>query len=222
MRTSNSIIDQSQSDFEFDRWSRLFAGPSLYYGHDPGPVARRAVRYHRPMRPGGGSALDAGSGEGQDLLFLWEQGYQATGVEWTPDGLAKTRRLLGAATSQVRLVQEDLRDWRSDERFDLVIAVNSVQFLGAEAPDTLLKLASAVAPGGVIGLSVFAREDPSHPALHGSIYRWTLDEILFLFRDWHLLEAACLYQWGAAGKQAFVTLIAGRPGEPSSTPKAGK
>jgi len=204
----------TESDFEFDRWSRLFAGPSFYYGHGPGPVARRAVRYHRPLRPRGGTALDAGSGEGQDLQFLVEQGYRATGVEWTPEGVAKTRRMLGTGAAEVRLVQEDLRIWTPQERFDLVIAVNSVQFLGAGAPDVLSKLAGTVAPGGVIGLSVFAREDPLQPKLDGSIFRWTLDEILEAFRDWHPFEAALLYQWGAAGRQPFVTLIAGRLGGP--------
>ena len=206
-------MDSPQSDREFERWSRLFAGPSYYYGRDPGPVARRAVRYHRPLRPRGGTALDAGCGEGQDLLFLHEQGYEPTGVEWTPEGLAKTRQLLASHASPVRLIQESLRSWAPEEQFDLVLAVNSVQFLGSDAPAVLSKLAATVAPGGVIGLSVFAREDAAHPPWEGSIYRWTLDEILFLFRDWHPFEAALLYQWGVGGRQPFVTLIAGRPSE---------
>ena len=68
---------------EYQRWSAVFAGDDYYYGSEPGPVARRAVRYHRRYRPRGGTALDAGCGEGQDLAFLAEQGYVATGVEFT-------------------------------------------------------------------------------------------------------------------------------------------
>src|SRR2546423_195422 len=63
------------SGSEFQRWSAVYAGDQYYYGSEPGPVARRAVRYHRQYRPRGGTALDAGCGEGQDLAFLAERGY---------------------------------------------------------------------------------------------------------------------------------------------------
>ncbi|HEU4753709.1 MAG TPA: class I SAM-dependent methyltransferase, partial [Armatimonadota bacterium] len=85
---------QSRVDAELDRWTRLFSGAEYFYGQDAGPVARRAVRYHRAYRPGGGRALDAGCGEGQDLAFLAERGYEATGIEFTAPGAEKARRLL--------------------------------------------------------------------------------------------------------------------------------
>lgn len=202
--------DEATADPEFHRWSRLFAGPSFYYGHGPGPVARRAVRYHRPLLPRGGTALDAGSGEGQDLAYLCEQGYAVTGIEWTPEGAAKSRRMLASSKTPAKLVERDLREWHTNEQFDLVLAVNSLQFLGSEAPTVLRKLMDLVAPGGVFGLSVFAREETENEPLHGTLYYWTLDEILASFVNWQPLEAASLWQWGAGGKQPFVTLIAAK------------
>ncbi len=193
---------------ELKRWSRLFSTSDFYYGADPGPVARRAVRYHRPLQPRGERALDAGCGEGQDTVFLAESGYDVTGVEWTGEGLAKARRLLAEKEQQAQLIQGDLREWDTGERFDLVLCVNSLQFLGAEAPATLDKLKSWVAPGGVLGLSVFGREDEAQNPLDGTIYRWTLDEILANFSTWQPFEAARLWQWSASGPQPFITLIA--------------
>ena len=76
---------------EFQRWSAIYAGEEYYYGSEPGPVARRAVRYHRQYRPRGGTALDAGCGEGQDLAFLAARGYVATGVEFTVVSLSEPR-----------------------------------------------------------------------------------------------------------------------------------
>jgi SAM-dependent methyltransferase len=195
---------------EFERWSRLFSAPHFYYGYDPGPVARRAVRYHRPLQTKGGNALDIGCGEGQDVAFLVDCDYEVTGVEWTPQGLDKTRRLLAEKDSVARLIQADFREWNTTERFDLVLSINSLQFLGAEAPAALEKVSDLVAPGGVIGISVFARENPDDAPLEGSIYRWTLDEILANFQDWQPFEATQLWQWGATGPQPFVTLIAAR------------
>ncbi|PQV63155.1 Methyltransferase domain-containing protein [Abditibacterium utsteinense] len=193
---------------EFKRWSQLFASPDFYYGTAPGPVARRAVRYHRPLQTLGGTALDAGSGEGQDTRFLAECNYDVTAVEWTSEGVEKSRRLLSEKNLTADLVQADLRFWNTQKRFDLVISINSLQFLGSDAPAALEKLKSVVAPGGVLGISVFGRENAGENPLDGEIYRWTLDEILANFSGWQPFEAARLWQWGASGPQPFVTLIA--------------
>src|SRR5260370_36179993 len=94
------------SGSECDRWSAIYAGDEFYYGSEPGPLARRAVRYHRQYRARGGTALDAGCGEGQDLAFLAECGYVATGVEFTPAGAAKAARLLRSRELAAESVSE--------------------------------------------------------------------------------------------------------------------
>lgn len=198
------------AEHEFERWSRIFAAPQFHYGLAPGPVARRAVRYHRPLKNSGGTALDIGCGEGQDVAYLVECQYDVTGLEWTPEGIEKSRRLLGEKSEDVSLIETDLRTWDTDQSFDLVLAVNSLQFMGAEGPTMLQKVIGLVAPGGVVGISVFAREEASEPPLDGTIYRWTLDEVMENFSGWQPFEAARLWQWGGVGPQPFVTLIAGR------------
>lgn len=198
---------------EFGRWSGVFAGDDYFYGHDAGPVARRAVRYAKPLLATGARALDAGCGEGQDLAFLAEQGYSATGIEWTPEGARKTRRLLQSRALRAEVVESDLRELNrleADEaaRYDLVLAVNSLQFMGSDAPACLDTLMRVTSPGGVIGLSLFAREGDA-PPVAGTIFTVSLDELLARFAGWQPLEAARLWQWNAAGEpQAFVTLIA--------------
>lgn len=205
-----------QVDFELDRWRRTYHGDEYYYGSDPGPVARRAVRYHRPALPAGGTALDAGCGEGQDLAYLAERGYTVTGVEFTPEGAEKSRRLLAARGLAGTVIQQDLRDFtnacvRDKASFDLVLAVNTVQFLGADASTTLDRLAEMVAPGGVLAISMFGRES-REPDVRGTIWYTTLEEVLGRFKGWQPLEAADVYQWGYGGSrpQPFVTLIARR------------
>ncbi len=205
-----------QVDFELDRWRRTYHGDEYYYGSEPGPIARRAVRYHRPALPTGGTALDAGCGEGQDLAYLAERGYTATGVEFTPEGAEKSRRLLAERGYTGSVIQQDLRDYtaaciRDKTTFDLVLAVNTVQFLGADASEVVDRLAEMVAPGGVLGISLFGRES-REPVVRGTVWFTTLDEILSRFRGWQPLEAADVYQWGYGGSrpQAFVTLIARR------------
>jgi SAM-dependent methyltransferase len=194
---------------EKQRWSRIFAGREFYYGEDPGPVARRAVRYHRPLLPFGGTALDAGCGEGQDLAFLAEQGYQATGLDFTAEGVAKARRFLEERGLKAEVRECDLSQEPLAATYDLVIAVNSVQFMGECAEPCLEKLMAAVKPGGVIGLSLFACEDAPQCVV-STIFFISLEELLRRFDGWQPLEAAKLWQWNSTTgqPQAFVTLIA--------------
>jgi SAM-dependent methyltransferase len=195
-------------DREQARWSGIFAGDEYYYGHEPGPLVRRATRYH-PFTPGA-RALDAGCGEGQDLIYLLERGYDATGVEFTAAGAEKARRLV-AGYGEGRVVEQDLRAFVAGEHapYDLVIAANSVQFLGHDAPGCLDRLMELVAPRGVIGLSLFARE-PHEPEVSGTVWFTTLSDLLTRFQGWQPLEAANLWQWNVTNNRAqpFVTLIA--------------
>jgi len=158
---------------ELKRWTRNFASNEYLYGHEPGPLARRAVRYHRPLVESGQTptALDVGCGEGQDLLFLAQQNYASTGLDFTETGIAKARQIMENNGQYADLVRADILDWQSETRFDLVLAVNCLQFLGADAPATLQYVQSLVKPGGVIGLSMFARDDAATPPVEGTIYR---------------------------------------------------
>ena len=198
---------------ELERWTRTFADGEYFYGHDPGPVARRAVRYHLPLVEPNHTptALDVGCGEGQDLLFLAQQNYNATGLDFTETGIEKARRIVDDNGQRAEFMRADVLDWRAPQQFDLVLAINSLQFLGADAPLALKRVREFVKPGGVLGLSMFARDDAAAPPVEGSIYRWTLDELQMNFADWQPFEAARLWQWNAQGPQPFVTLIARAP-----------
>lgn len=208
------------SGTEYQRWSAVYGGEEYYYGSEPGPVARRAVRYHRQYRPRGGLALDAGSGEGQDLAFLAERGYVATGVEFTPAGVAKAERLLCKRGLEAEILQEDLKVYTPPRRFDLVLAVNVMQFLGVDGDACLRKLVSAVTAGGVFGISVLARaqedeavdtgEDEGCGRLVTGFWLLSMRELLAYFPGWQMLEAARLWQWNPRTQQpqSFLTLIA--------------
>lgn len=202
-----------EMSFELERWTRNFADSEYLYGHDPGPVARRAVRYHRPLvgQNQKSTALDVGCGEGQDLIFLAQQGYDSTGLDFTETGIAKARQIVEYNGERAHLVRADILDWQGETRFDLVLAVNSLQFLGADAPRALKRVQNLVAPGGVLGLSMFARDDAATPPVEDTIYRWTLEELQLNFTNWQSFEAARLWQWNAEGPQPFVTLIARAP-----------
>ena len=204
---------------EYEHWNTTFAGNDYFYGHEPGPVARRAVRYHRALQTANGCALDVGCGEGQDVLFLAQSGYAAIGLELTQNGIEKTRRLLQSrAYNDAQVWQRDLQraDWTRDlGTFDVVLAINCLQFLGEAAPNVLRQTLDLVAPDGVIGLSVFARESNE---VDEELWLPTRDELLGFLPSakWQPLEVAQLWQWGMpktgeiARPRMFVTIVARR------------
>jgi cyclopropane fatty-acyl-phospholipid synthase-like methyltransferase len=214
MQTSSSA--PHQRDAQYQHWNTVFANSQYFYGEEPGPVARRAVRYHRQARPQGGTAVDFGCGEGQDLAFLVEHGYAATGYELTAAGVEKTQKFLQQRNLTAQVKQADLRNHVWDAQFDVVLSINALQFLGEAAPQVLTRVFEAVAPAGVIGLSLFAREDESTLAVQNGIYYPTLREVMAQMQStlgqWQMLEAAQLWQWNRTAQRAqmFVTLVAER------------
>jgi SAM-dependent methyltransferase len=205
-------------DKEYARWSAAYAGDEYFYGADAGPVARRAVRYHHPLRQPGSTpaALDLGCGEGQDLAFLAECGYAATGVDFVENALDKARRLLQERGVPAETFQTNLREWECERRYDLVLACNSLQFLGEDAPSLIERARDATAVGGVLGLSLFACE--SGEEVRDGVYFTSLDKLIARFdcdspnRHWQMLETARLWQWNRTvnAPQPFATLIAQR------------
>ena len=198
------------------QWSAIYAGPNYHYGYDAGPVARRTVRYSRPLIGKGSEpmALDVGCGEGQDVAFLCESGYKTTGLDFVPDAIEKARQLLAAREMQAQLHAGDLRAWSWGETYDLVLAVNALQFLGADAPGIIERVKESVAVNGVLGLSIFACESGSE--VRNGVFFIALEELLSTFdcqghnRSWQMLETTKLWQWNARANapQPVATIIA--------------
>jgi 2-polyprenyl-3-methyl-5-hydroxy-6-metoxy-1,4-benzoquinol methylase len=94
-----------------------------------------------------GTALDLGSGEGGDALWLARNGWSVTAVDIAPSALA-----IAAAEARpdddVTWIAADLSTWQPDRTFDLVTScfLHSTVELPRDA--ILRRTAAAVAPGG--------------------------------------------------------------------------
>jgi SAM-dependent methyltransferase len=99
-----------------------------------------------------GRALDLGSGEGGDALWLAERGWQVTAVDISPTALDRGR--VAAAerglAPRIEWIEADLGEWTPSGEFDLV----SAHFLHSpvELPRELIlrRAAASVAPAGVL------------------------------------------------------------------------
>lgn len=97
-----------------------------------------------------GRAVDLACGEGRNAVWLAEQGWEVTGVDFSPVGLAKAQRLAEARRVDVRWVESSVEEWTAPpDGFDLV-AVCYLQLPQPERSIALAVAAASVAPRGTL------------------------------------------------------------------------
>jgi SAM-dependent methyltransferase len=97
-----------------------------------------------------GRAVDLGSGEGRNAIWLAEHGWQVTGVEFAAAALDRARRIAAKREVQVNWIHADVLTWLPEPAaFDLVLLL--YLHLPSEDMTTVLRRArEAVAPRGTL------------------------------------------------------------------------
>jgi 2-polyprenyl-3-methyl-5-hydroxy-6-metoxy-1,4-benzoquinol methylase len=97
-----------------------------------------------------GRALDLACGAGRNAVWLAEQGWEVTGVDFSEVALEHARRLARSRRVEIEWVLADVLDWQPPSgAFDLV-TVLYLQLPAGERSKVLARAASALAPGGTL------------------------------------------------------------------------
>ena len=124
-------------------WDRRYAGAESLWSAKPNRVLVAEVEGLTP-----GRALDLACGEGQNAIWLAQQGWRVTAVDYSEVAIAKAQRRAADAGVEIELVCADLVDFEpGPASVDLVV----VLFLHMGASERVLVLgraARALAPGG--------------------------------------------------------------------------
>jgi thioredoxin reductase/2-polyprenyl-3-methyl-5-hydroxy-6-metoxy-1,4-benzoquinol methylase len=140
---------QTRSLVSAEAWEERYRSRPTIWSGRPNPTL---VAEAAGLPPG--RALDVGCGEGADAIWLADQGWQVTGVDFSRTALERAVEHAAAAGEQVAArttwQHADLRSDRwGDGEFDLVTA-HFVHVPGFAPRDVFGLLAAAVAPGGVL------------------------------------------------------------------------
>jgi SAM-dependent methyltransferase len=137
------------------RWDERHAAGD-FEGQGPNPTLVSAVG---PLRPG--RALELACGSGTNAVWLAQQGWRTTAVDWSSVALANGRAAATRAGIEVDWQERDLLEWSPPARaWDLVVIVY-LHLPPPEREPVYSAAAAAVAPGGrlvIIG----------HDRLHGA------------------------------------------------------
>jgi SAM-dependent methyltransferase len=134
-----------QPHFDSAYWDEHYGSAPALWSGKPNPVLVDEVTDLPP-----GRALDIGSGEGADALWLAGRGWQVLGTDVSQVALDRAAAAVdaGGLGDQVMWVQHDLLTWTPPARsFDLVSA-QFFHLLADDRPRVYGGLADAVAPGG--------------------------------------------------------------------------
>ncbi len=170
-------------------WDAVYAAsPSHFFGEEPSQIARSVLRCFQMFggSPEDALALDLGSGEGRDTVFLAEAGFRVVARDVAPAGLEKTRALLARRNvppERVDLALVDVRDFGyPTDTYDLALAANVYQFLPPDdVPSHIARLQAATKPGGLCAVGVFSPAMAGWGAQIGGFFAATGDELLACF-----------------------------------------
>jgi cyclopropane fatty-acyl-phospholipid synthase-like methyltransferase len=196
-------------------WEERFQTKDYVFGTAPSQfVTRRS-----PAFPAGAKLLSIAEGEGRNGVWLAQQGFDVTGVEFAPSAVAKAQKLAAERGVSPTFEQADLFEWDWPKNaFDVVMGV-FFQFMGAAQRATLFGLMSqALRPGGLLALHGYTPKQLEYgtggPKQLENLY--TANLLSEAFPDFEILtneeyEAELNEGAGHAGTSALIDFIARKP-----------
>jgi SAM-dependent methyltransferase len=127
-----------------EAWDQKYAGRDYLWSEKPNRFFVAELAGTAP-----GRALDLACGEGRNAVWLAQQGWRVTGVDFSEVALAKAARLAESSGVEVEWVAADLLDYRPPAELDLVV-VFYLQIPANERRVVLGRAAEALAPGGTL------------------------------------------------------------------------
>ncbi len=127
------------------QWDERYGGDELVWTSTPNQFLVAEVAGMPVAR-----AVDLACGEGRNSIWLAEQGWRVTGVDFSAVGLAKAKRFAALRGVEVTWVESAVEDWAPPpDGLDLV-AVLYLQLPQPVRAVALAVAASAVGPGGTL------------------------------------------------------------------------
>jgi cyclopropane fatty-acyl-phospholipid synthase-like methyltransferase len=181
---------------------------SSYHGTPPWDIGRPQPAIVRLAESGKitGSVLDVGCGTGENILYLAERGFVATGIDGAPTAIRKARAKAKARRLNVQFEIADALDLSPPPRFDTVIDSGLFHvFSDDERPRFSESLGRVLRSGGTYFLMCFSDKEPGDWGPR----RVTQTEIRSVFRDrWRVnsIEASA-FEINGGQTQAWLASI---------------
>jgi SAM-dependent methyltransferase len=129
-----------------ERWNRRWAGEERV--HASTAPSRLLAAEVADLRPG--AALDLACGAGRNAVWLAEQGWRVTAVDFSGVALRMARSLAAGRRAPVQWIEADVMAWTPPARAYDLVCVCYLQLPAVERRTALAGAADAVRPGGTL------------------------------------------------------------------------
>ena len=161
-------------------YDKEYQKEELSWGAEPSILVQELLDYRNKL----GSVLDIGMGEGRDVLFLAEKGFQVTGVDLSGDVVKKCLKLAKERKLSVEALEGDFLDYYPDNRFDIIISNVTLHLLEKDQiRRTIVKMKKMTRKKGLNLIVVFTEKDSSNAP-----YKFQKDELKLFYKDWKILD----------------------------------
>lgn len=169
-----------------DTYDRIYSSHERVFGNGkPDRIIKEVAQ-----QVGRGQALDLGSGEGRNAIYLATRGFAVTALDASPVGIARMRRSACALGVSINARVEDIRHFVLNQTYDVFVAVLVLHHLKRdEALHLLRRLRNASAIGSYHAIVVFTddgdffRRDPATDHFFPSS-----GEVRRLYQGWAVLD----------------------------------
>ena len=170
-------------------WNARYAASDLVWGAEPNRFVVAELEGRVPQ----GRALDLACGEGRNAIWLAEQGWTVTGVDFSEVAIERARKLAEGRGVDVEWLCADLSSYEPPAGAFQLILISYLQLPEAELRGVLARAAVGLAPESKLVMIGHARCNlsegvggPRDPAV-----LWTPDGIDAALRDLGLTVERC-------------------------------
>jgi tellurite methyltransferase len=171
-------------------YDRLYADAKFYWGKEPSSLAPRVPEM---IKPGAGfhpRLIDLGCGEGRDIVYFAQHGFEVVGLDLSAVGLEKARRYAAEVGVKIETIHADVADYALKDTYDMVFSTGTLHFLPPEVRQERFEGYKAhTTPSGVHFISVFVDKPfiPPAPDADPGAILFKPGELLSYYWDWEVV-----------------------------------
>jgi tellurite methyltransferase len=198
-------------------YNQKYADQEFYWGKEPSSMCDRVIEMMRPSAGFRPRLLDLGCGEGRDVVYFAQHGFEVAGLDLSLPGLEKTRRYAEKVGVHVETIHADVVDYELEDTYDVIFSTGTLQYLPPEMRHQRFENYKArTSPDGINALSVFVKKPfiPPAPDSEATAHSYRSGELMGYYWDWEILYCAeeifdCMSS-GIPHKHAINRIIARR------------
>lgn len=132
-----------------------------------------------------GTVLDLGAGQGRDSIFLAEKGFDVTAVEREHSQVEILETKNANLENKVKIEEVDLKDFKSDQQYDVVICDMVLHFMTPEdVVATIQRIQDMTKEGGYNIVTSYS--DKNAPGKRPYLFRH--NELLEYYKNWEIVD----------------------------------